>query len=80
MNRETVLEQIHHKLQQADDNTLNDVLLLLGSDDTLDDWDKEIIADCDAGKFDDLVTQLRQNYADGRYEVLTDGLERTRKP
>ncbi|MEM6430602.1 MAG: hypothetical protein AAF708_15285 [Deinococcota bacterium] len=76
MTREAVLEQIQTKLQGADDDILNDVLYLLNTAYPLDDWDKEIIVDSNAGKFDDLIKQLKQNHADGKHDVLTDGLKR----
>ncbi|MEM7734944.1 MAG: hypothetical protein AAF267_04065 [Deinococcota bacterium] len=76
ITRKTVLEQIQTKLQSADNNILNDVLYLLNTSYPLDDWDKKIIADSNAGKFDDLIKQLQQNHADGKYDVLTDGLKR----
>lgn len=45
----------------------------------LDDWNKEMIADSQAGKFDKLIAQLEQNCADGEYEILADRLERCSK-
>jgi hypothetical protein len=78
MTREAILEQIHTKLQQADDQTLQDVLLLLGETYPLDDWDREIIADSNAGKFDALIKDIQQDYYAGKVEPLSDGLKRQR--
>ncbi|MEM7736071.1 MAG: hypothetical protein AAF267_09805 [Deinococcota bacterium] len=70
MSREAVLEQIHIKLQQADDKTLQDVLLLLVETYPLDDWDREIIADNNAGKFDALIEDIQQDYYAGNVILL----------
>jgi hypothetical protein len=69
MNRHAALEKIHAHLEDADDDTLDNVLYMLEHMCSLDNWDKEMIADSKAGKFDKIIAQLNKNYADGEYEI-----------
>ncbi len=76
MTRETVLKQIQAKLQAADNETLNDVLLLLSDDYPLDEFDEKLLLDWQAGKHDKTIAEVDNNYYSGKTERLTDGLKR----
>jgi len=79
MPRQITLERIHLHLNQADDVLLESLLILLErvqpSKQALeDDWDKQIIADCEAGQFDDLITKILQEHQQGKTTKLINGL------
>lgn len=82
MDRQLTLEHIHHHLQSADDVILQSILTLLShtqpsldlldSPDTLDSWDKEILADSQSAKFDDFIERMWQEHDAGETVPLAD--------
>lgn len=86
ISRQITLERIQTHLNQADDVLLESLLILLDraqpsikplEDDTLslDAWDKQIIADCQSGQFDDLITAILQDHQQGKTTKLSNGLK-----
>jgi hypothetical protein len=75
MSREAVLEQIHTHLQLADDDTLDNILYMLKHDYPMDDFDKKLMADWQAGKFDKLIANIDDAHDKGETRLLSDGLK-----